>query len=161
MITYLLSAPDRVTFLRKFAELISPTDDVPLITLDENGEIDSIHPEVIIDELGPIVRGYVDESGDFIETKRVDKHHVNAAAVGNLYHMLVDGVPQKDENGNLLPAYERSRITLFLNNDLQDEPEAGGLPPGKEGGSGLRLLNDTQIATEQRKFLPVVKSVGR
>lgn len=163
MITYLCHAPDRATFLGVMNALLHPVDGTPLMEQDEDGNWIA-HPDVIVSEIGPIIKGYTDENDNWIETKNVPGHHVNLAAIGPLERYLtgeitVDDVTyaafaQTDENGHLRKATDRSRILALLGAMTEMDP-ADGIPAGEQGASGMRILDETTIATPDRIILGI------
>jgi hypothetical protein len=136
-----------------------------LATLDENGNLIP-HQGVIIDEIGPITKtpAVLDEDGNVITPAVVIAgHHVNLLAIDPIVALLMMGppdaegnptvLPQYDEDGNLLPLFQRTNI-LTLIPDLVWTPIPGpGVPGGYEGPNGVCLFDPAVVHDRARVWL--------
>lgn len=161
MITYLCHAPSQAVFHAVMNALVHPVDGLPLMAQDEDGRWIA-HPDVIVSEIGPIVT--VDPvTGETV--KFVPGHHVNIDAIGPLERHLTgeitlpDGtvlpaIDPLDEDGTLKRAVDRSRILALLGT-MSEVAAADGVPAGEAGSSGMRIIDETLIATPALISLPV------
>ena len=136
-----------------------------LATLSEDGALIP-HAGVIIDEIGPVVKSpaVLDEDGNVITPAVVvEGWHVNLAAYDQVAQLLIMGppdaegnpttLPQYDEDGNLLPLFQRTNI-LTLIPDLVWTPIPGpGVPGGYEGPNGVCLFDPAVVDHRARVFL--------
>jgi len=136
-----------------------------LATLDENGTLIP-HQGVIIDEIGPITKtpATYDEDGNVVTPAVVIAgHHVNLLAIDPIVALLMQGppdaegnptvLPQYDEDGNLLPLFQRTNI-LTLIPDLVWTPIPGpGVPGGYEGPNGVCLFDPAVVHDRARVWL--------
>jgi len=140
-------------------------DGTMLATLDENGRLIP-HQGVIIDEIGPITKvpAVLDEDGNVVTPAVVIAgHHVNLLAIDPIVALLMQGppdaegnptvLPQYDEDGNLLPLFQRTNI-LTLIPDLVGTPIPGpGVPGGYEGPNGVCLFDPAVVHNRARIWL--------
>jgi hypothetical protein len=136
-----------------------------LATLDENGNLIP-HQGVIIDEIGPITKTpatYDDEGNVVTPAVVIAGHHVNLLAIDPIVELLMQGppdaegnptvLPQYDEDGNLLPLFQRTNI-LTLIPDLVWTPIPGpGVPGGYEGPNGVCLFDPAVVHNRARIWL--------
>lgn len=96
-----------------------------------------------------------DEEGNDITTEQaaVPGLHVNLWAIGKplhdylMHHPVTGGLmPQTDEEGNLLPIYDRTCMRMLLG-DMVSVPETEGVAAGIVGTSTMKLLDDRTIST--------------
>jgi hypothetical protein len=145
-------------------------DGTMIATIGEDGTLIP-HEGVVIDQIGPITKvpAVIDpDTGDVITPAVVvEGWHVNLLAYGQVADLLImgppvegpDGImiptqlPQYDEDGNLLPLFERTNI-LQLIPDLVWTPIPGpGVPGGYEGPNGVCLYDPAVVDHPARVFL--------
>lgn len=154
----------RELFIEGMTTTLLP-DGSPLATVDENDNLIPA-PNVIIDEIGPIIKTpavYV-EDGDLITPADViEGHHVNLVATGQLVNLLTMGppdedgnpttLPQYDEEGNLLSIFQRTNILGLIPGMVWTPLPSDGVPSGYQGPNGVCLFDPAVVTSRSRVFL--------
>ena len=127
------------TYNEEFAQLI-PVDG---LNIDEIGSIVKVPPVLDIDgnEITPAVV--------------IDGHHVNLLIYGELENLLLAGKDQVDENGFLLPLFERTNILSLIPGLTWEATSQAGEPPGYVGPNGVKLFDPSVINHRNRIWFGV------
>lgn len=98
-----------------------------------------------IDEIGPIAKA---------DGTVIDGWHVNVRYYGAAADMLTNGLPQTDQDGNLLDIFTRTRILQLVDARTGDglawNANAPPLPPGYVNADGVRLFDCAVRKTPSR-----------
>jgi hypothetical protein len=130
-----------------------------LATLDENGNLIP-HQGVIIDEIGPITKTPATEDTPAVV---IAGHHVNLLAIDPIVALITMGppdaegnptvLPQYDEDGNLLPLFQRTNILTLIPDLVWTPIPAPGVPGGYEGPNGVCLFDPAVVKDRARVWL--------
>lgn len=152
MIEVLAYIPTRQQFITGMTTTALP-DGRMLATYNE--EFDQLIPVegLNIDEIGSIMKEPpVYGPNDEVVTPAVmiEGHHVNLLVYGNLEALLLAGKPQVDENGFLLPLFERTNILSMIPGLTWEATSQVGEPPGYVGPNGVKLFDPSVVKSRNR-----------
>lgn len=148
MIEVFAWCPTRDLFVMGMTTTLLP-DGTPLATLSDDGALIPA-PNVIIDEIGPVVKtpAVFDEDGDEVTPAViVGGHHVNLVAIGELAAMLTAGLPAE---GSL---FERTHLLDLMPGMVWEPLPSEGIPPGYKGPNGVVLFDPAAVTSRSRVWL--------
>lgn len=142
---YLTWCADRATFIERMGAYTNPITGTPLASMVDGVLVPS--DGVRIDEIGPIVKndGVYDADGNVITPPTVvPGWHVNIWAVGPLAAALTAGKPQSGD------VFARTNILALLGKTTAKAKSRDGVPPGREGTSGMRIFDASVVTNRSR-----------
>lgn len=71
--------------------------------------------------------------------------HCNVKVDNCLAAMFTEGLPQTDEDGNLLPLFERTRAAQVFGLTLQEADPVTGFPAGMRDATGVRYADPNEF----------------
>lgn len=138
MIEYLAWTADRETFVFTMGDLVNPVTGTPLASLGEDGVTLIPSEGCRIDEIGEIVKGYDEETGE--PTEIVAGHHVNLVAYGPLADAIRGAIEQMNAGKGVSSEGQPEWFGIFpLLGTMSEVPSEDGVPAGWAGASGMRI----------------------
>lgn len=170
MIEILAWCPDRATFVAGMTTTLLPVQvgvteagepimaaGPPLCTLADDGTLVPL-PGIAIDEIGPLTTtpAVLDEQMQVVTPAVVvPGHHANLLAFGAMADMLTAGLPQTNEDGELLSVFERTRILSLIPRLEWQAISQAGEPAGYIGPNGVKLYDPAAVNTRRRVWFGV------
>lgn len=160
MIEILCWAPTRQAFVAGMTTTKLPVEDVPpgqwpaLATVKDGvlTPIAGLH----IDEIGPITKvpPGLDGNGNVVTPPViVGGFHANLLVNEPLLSVITADLPQTDDEGNVLPLFERTRILDMIPGLAQTAKD--DKPAGYTGRNGVRMFDSAAVTQRRRVWFGV------